>query len=48
MQPPLVTAVPSAAGAKLISQGWDGLLPHYVAACTGGPHAAADLRPTGQ
>ena len=26
-------------------RGWDGLLPHYVAACTGGPHAAADLRP---
>jgi uncharacterized protein YndB with AHSA1/START domain len=29
-------------------QGWGGLLPQYVAACTGGPHAAPDLRPPGQ
>ena len=29
-------------------RGWAGLLPHYVAACTDGPHATADLRPGGQ
>ena len=29
-------------------QGWGGLLPHYVATCTAGPHAAADLRPAGR
>ena len=28
-------------------RGWAGLLPHFVAACTGGPGVAADLRPAG-
>ena len=29
-------------------RGWAGLLPHFVAACTGGPRAAPDLRPGGR
>ena len=29
-------------------QGWSGLLPHFAAACTAGPHAAAESRPSGQ
>jgi uncharacterized protein YndB with AHSA1/START domain len=29
-------------------RGWGGLLPHFVAACTGGPPASADLRPGGR
>ena len=29
-------------------RGWAGLIPHFVTACTDGPHASADLRPGGQ
>ena len=29
-------------------RGWSGLLPHFVAACTAGPRAAAESRPSGQ
>jgi uncharacterized protein YndB with AHSA1/START domain len=29
-------------------RGWGGLVPHYVAACTPGPHAAAEVRPGGR
>jgi uncharacterized protein YndB with AHSA1/START domain len=29
-------------------KGWAGLLPHFVAACTAGPPAAAESRPSGR
>ena len=29
-------------------RGWAGLLPHFVAACTGGPGTAAESRPPGR
>jgi uncharacterized protein YndB with AHSA1/START domain len=29
-------------------RGWAGLVPHYAAACTRGPHAAAEVRPGGR
>ena len=29
-------------------RGWGGLVPHYLVACTAGPHAAAEVRPSGR
>ena len=29
-------------------RGWSGLVPHYMAACTRGPHAAPEVRPGGR